>query len=87
MTRWNKDEGRAHADRKKRGLDFLFRLKHLPAAILARLKVDMMRAAQFAGILVLDIGRRRERIGGTAEAALHGRHFSLGDCHFEPNSR
>jgi hypothetical protein len=42
----------------------------------------MVRTAQFAGILVLDIGRVLERIGRTAHAAARGRGFSLRDGHF-----
>ena len=33
-------------------------LEHLAALVHAGLEVDVVRAAQFAGILVLDIGRR-----------------------------
>src|SRR6185295_10008107 len=47
------------------GLD----LEHLPAAIHAGLEVDVVRAAQFARILVLDIGWLLQRIGGAAHAA------------------
>src|SRR5262249_28496248 len=53
--------------------DFLFRLEHLAAAIHAGLEIDMVRAAQLAGILVLDIGRRREGVGRAAHAAERGR--------------
>jgi hypothetical protein len=40
-----------------------------------------MRPAQLSRLLVLDIGRGGQRISGTAKAALHGRRFSLRDCH------
>src|SRR5579863_9684490 len=36
----------------------LLRLQNLAAAIHAALQVDMVRATQFAGILIFDIGRR-----------------------------
>src|SRR5262249_58205767 len=46
--------------------DFLLGLEDLTAAIHAGLQIDVVRAAQFAGSLVLDIGRRCERVGGAA---------------------
>ena len=46
-----------------------FLLEHLPAAIHAGFQVDVVRTAQFAGILVLDIGRGLQRVGRTAHAA------------------
>src|ERR1700721_615173 len=56
----------------ERGSAFLgFRLlgQHLPAAIHAGLEIDVVRPAQFAGILVFDISRTRERVGRAAPAA------------------
>src|SRR5690606_34517532 len=44
------------------------RLQHLTAAIHAGLQVDVVRAAKLAGVLVLDIGRGLQRVGGTAHA-------------------
>jgi hypothetical protein len=52
------------------------------AAIHACLQVDMMRATQFAGILVLDIGRGLQGIGRSAKAALHRGCFSFRDRHY-----
>src|SRR5271156_5116417 len=54
---------------------------HLPATIHAGFQVDVMRTAQFAGILVLDIGRSLQRIGRTAHAALSRRRFSFWHGH------
>src|SRR5579875_874700 len=48
---------------------FGLRLQYLAALVHARLEVDVVRSTQFAGILVLDISRPLERIGGTAHAA------------------
>src|SRR5262249_10429642 len=42
----------------------LLRLEDLPAAVHAGLEIDVMGPAQLPRILVLDIGRRRQRIGG-----------------------
>src|SRR4051812_41111222 len=47
------------------GLD----LEDLPAAIHAGFQVDVVRPAQFARILVLDIGGLLQRVGGPAHAA------------------
>src|SRR3569623_1835421 len=72
----------------------LLGLENLLAAIHAGLQVDMVRAAQFARILVLDIGRGGQGSGGTAEPALHQRGLALWNGHFglhistvSPNSR
>jgi hypothetical protein len=40
-----------------------------------------MRAAQFAGILVLNIGRPLERVSGAAHAAARRRGFSFRHSH------
>src|ERR1700730_12943417 len=61
------------------GLD----LEYLAAAIHAGLQVDVVRTAQFARILVLDIGRARQSIGGAALTALHGRGLSFRNGHDE----
>src|SRR5215217_6942108 len=58
------------------------RLKHLAAFIHAGLQVDVMRAPQFAGILVLDIARLLERIGGAAHSAPGRCGFSFRDGHY-----
>lgn len=47
-------------------------LKDLPATILAGLHVDMMGAAALTALLVFDVRRSLESIGGAAEAPLHG---------------
>ncbi len=57
------------------------RLQHLAAAIHAGLQVNVMRAAHFAGILVLDIGRGLEGVGRAAHAALRRRGFSFWNGH------
>ena len=44
--------------------------------------VEVMRTAQFAGILVFDVGRLLERIGGTAHATPRRRGFSSRNGHF-----
>jgi hypothetical protein len=43
-------------------LNFFLRRQHLTAAIFPGLEVDMVRAAQLAGLLVLDISRRDESV-------------------------
>src|SRR5215203_6165914 len=58
------------------------RLKHLAAFIHAGLQVDVMRAAQFAGILVLDIARLLERVGGATHSAPGRCGFSFRDGHY-----
>src|SRR5271165_6072861 len=57
------------------------RLQNLAAAIHAAFEVDVVRTSQFARILVLDIGRRFEGVGGAAHAAARGRGFASGDGH------
>ena len=57
-------------------------LQNLAAAIHAGLQVDMVRTTQFAKVLVLDIGRRGERVGGASEPALHSRGFSFSERPF-----
>src|SRR5690606_23504790 len=71
--------------RNERKARLVFRLlldvENLPAAIHAGLEVDVMRAAQLARILVLDIGRGGKGVGRAAEAALHRRGLSFWHCH------
>jgi len=57
------------------------RRQNLTAAIHARLQVDVVGAAQFARILVLDIGRGGECVSGTAHAATRRRSFSSRNSH------
>src|SRR5262245_61713794 len=56
-------------------------LEHLSALVHAGLQVNVVWAAQLPRILVLDIGRLLERIGGSAHPAPRGRGFSFGDGH------
>src|SRR5262245_5807076 len=57
------------------------RLEHLAAAVHSGLEIDVVRPAQFARILVLDIGRLRQRVGGAAHPAPRWRRFSFRDGH------
>src|SRR5271165_4562555 len=77
-ARWPASDGGAPGS----GLvDRRFRLQNLAAAIHAAFEVDVVRTAQFARILVLDIGRRFEGVGGAAHAAARRRGFASGNCH------
>src|SRR5262249_7201610 len=67
--------------RKLCALGFRFLAEHLPATIHAGFKVDVVRPAQFPGILVLDISRAFEGIGRTPHAALGRRCFSFRHGH------
>src|SRR6266436_5928441 len=58
-----------------RRLDFGLFLENLPSPIHAGLEVDVMRAAQLSGILVFDVGRLLEGVGGPAHAAPGRRRF------------
>src|SRR5579871_5502672 len=60
---------------------FLLRLQHLPALVHPGLQIEMMRAAQFAGVLVFNISRLLERICRAAHATPRGRSFSSGNGH------
>src|SRR5262249_38921844 len=59
----------------------LLGLEHLAAAVHAGLEIDMVRPAQLARILVLDVGRLRQGVGGAAHAAPRRRCFSFRDGH------
>src|SRR5262249_53149452 len=59
----------------------LLRLEDLPTAVHAGLEIDVVGPAQLARILVLDIGRRRQRIGGAAHPAPRGRWFAFRNGH------
>src|SRR2546430_7227536 len=61
--------------------DLGLRLEHLAAAVHAGLEIDVMRPAQLARILVLDIGRPRQGVGRAAHAAARRRCFSFRDGH------
>src|ERR1035438_2647856 len=56
-------------------------LEHLAALVHAGLQVDVVRTAQFAGILVLDVSRLLERVGRPAHAAARRRGFSFRHSH------
>src|SRR5436309_12826900 len=60
----------------------LLGLENLLAAIHAGLEIDVMRTAQLARILVLDIGGGSDRIGGAAESAFHRRSLAFWNGHF-----
>src|SRR5436305_9376935 len=64
------------------GSGFLLGLQNLAALVHAGLEVEMMRTAQFAGILVLGIGRLLQRVRRAAHATPRGRCFSSGNGHF-----
>src|SRR3954463_2599497 len=58
-----------------------FLLQNLTALVHAGLEVEVVRAAQFAGILVLGIGRLLQGIRRAAHATPRGRCFSTGNGH------
>src|SRR5689334_9279088 len=63
------------------GLSLGLDLEDLTAAVHAGLQVDVVRTAQFARVLVLDIGGTLERVGRAAHATARGRGFSLRNGH------
>ena len=62
-------------------LETFLDLHNLTATIHAGLQVDVMRAVQFTGCLVLDIGIILERIMGAAHIALGACDFGLWNSH------
>src|SRR4051812_49070046 len=56
-------------------------LEDLPAAVHAGLEVDVVRAAEFAGVLVLDVRRGLDGVGGAPHAAPRGRGLSFRNGH------
>src|SRR4051812_42179955 len=56
----------------------------LPALVHAGLEVEVVRTAQFAGILVLGIGRLLQCVRRAAHATPRGRCFSSGNGHNGP---
>jgi len=62
------------------GSGFLFD-QDLAALVHPGLQIEMMRAAQFAGILVLNVSRLLQRVSGTAHATPRGRGFSSRNGH------
>src|SRR5215813_3810387 len=66
----------------RKRLRFLLGLQHLPALVHAGLEVEVMRTAQLAGVLVLDISGLLERVRRTAHATARRRSFSAGNSHF-----
>jgi len=63
------------------GSGFGLDLEHLPATIHAGLQVDVVRTAEFARVLVLDIGGLLQGVGGPAHAAARRRGFSFRNGH------
>src|SRR4051812_47742201 len=59
----------------------LLDLENLAALVHAGLQVEVVRTAQFAGILVFGVGRLLERVGGTAHATPRRRCFSSRNGH------
>src|SRR5262249_15756276 len=64
-----------------RPLGFGSGLENLPALVHAGFQVDVVGPAQFAGILVFNVGRLLQRIGRAAHPPLSRPGFSLGDGH------
>src|SRR6187549_724935 len=62
-------------------LRFSLGLEHGPALVHAGLEVDVVRTAELAGVLVLNVGRLLKRVGRTAHAAAGGRGFSFRNSH------
>src|SRR3977135_1525931 len=60
---------------------FLLGLQNLPALVHAGFQIEVVRTAQFAGILVLGIGRLLQGIRRAAHATPRGRWFSSGNGH------
>src|SRR5882757_5692433 len=95
LTRWpNSGRGRRSpreqgaALRRRGGLSafrrvsgFLLGLQNLPALVHAGFQVEVVGAAQLAGILVLGIGRLLQRVRRAAHATPRGRCFSTGNGH------
>src|SRR3954452_5823630 len=63
---------------------FLLGLQNLAALVHAGFQIEVVRTAQFAGILVLGIGRLLERVRRAAHATPRGRCFSSGNGHNGP---
>src|SRR5688500_15583609 len=75
---WDRPFKDASRPRRRSGL---LGFEDLPAAIHAGLQIHVVRTAQLARILVLDIGGGAQRIGRTTKAALHWRGLALWHCH------
>src|SRR5467141_1938675 len=63
---------------------FLLGLQNLPTLVHAGLQIEVVRTAQFAGILVLGIGRLLQGIRRAAHATTRRRCFSSGNGHNGP---
>src|SRR5437016_4481653 len=61
---------------------FLFGLQNLAALVHAGLQIEVVRTAQFAGILVLNVSGLLERVRRAAHATARRRGFSAGNGHF-----
>src|SRR4051812_4596694 len=79
---WKSRAIRAHPANGERRSSLGFDLENLPALVHAGLQVDVVRTAQLARVLVLDVGRTLQRVGRTAHAAARRRGFSFRDSHF-----
>src|SRR5882757_4761323 len=66
---------------------FFLGLQDLTALVHAALEVEVVRAAEFAGILVLDVSGLLERVRRAAHATARRRGFSAGNGHFRKSSR
>ena len=67
--------------RQRRHWVFLLETSADRNPLLARTQIEVMRTAQFAGILVLNISRPLERVGRAAQAAARRRGFSFWHSH------
>jgi hypothetical protein len=63
-------------------LDTLFNLQDLLATIHTSFKIDMMRAMQFTGDLVFNVGIRRQCVMRTPHVALGLGDLTLWNSHF-----
>src|SRR5207302_10766862 len=87
LTRWpdwggdRRSQQRIHNPEGPARSGFFLGFEDLTALVHPGLEIEMMRAAQFAGILVLGIGRLLQRIRRTAHATPRGRCFSSGNGH------
>src|SRR4051812_12185870 len=68
--------------RRRSGSGFFLGFQDLAALVHAGFQVEVMRTTQFAGILVLDIGRLLDRIRGAAHASPRRRCFSSRNGHY-----
>src|SRR5690606_10409313 len=65
------------ADAENADLRVFLRRQNLATAVHAGLQVDVVRTAQFARVLVFDVGRTLQSVCGTAHTALGRGRFSF----------